>query len=159
MTIYINSMLSIGFLSIHQHWSPIRIITLTPMPLSQTKFSLNVPEPRSNATRFILFIDTSTTYRNHQDFPLPQPRIPVAALVAHDMPDTAQPADQNLTPDMDSGQNWAMALKAPAAKVVAGCMLYTAAGPAKVVGANEGCADRVPVGLQMAGIAGAVGRR
>lgn len=75
------------------------------------------------------------------------------------MPDIGQPADQNSVPDMDSGQNWAMALKAPAAKAVAGCMLYTAAGPAKVAGANEGCADRVLVGLQMAGIAGAVGRR
>ena len=152
-------MLSIGFLSIHQHWSPIRTITLTPMPLSQTTFSLNVPEPRSNATHFILFIEISTTYRNHQDSPLPQPRIPVAALVAHDMPDIAQPADQNLTPDMDSGQNWVMALKAPAARVVAGYMLYMAAGAAKVPGANEGCADMVLVDLQMAGIAGVVGRR
>lgn len=158
MTIYIKSMLSIGPLSIHQAWSPIRTITLTPMPLSQTKFSLNVPEPRSNAMRFNLF-DISITYRNHQDSPLPQPRIPVAALVAHDMPDIAQPADQNLTPGMDSGQNWAMALKASAAKVVAGCMLYMAAGPAKVAGANEGCADRVLVDLQRAGIAGVVGRR
>ena len=63
---------------------------------------------------------------------------------------------------MDSGQNWVTALKAPmapAAKVVAGCMMCTAAGPAKVAGVNEGCADRVLVGLQMAGIAGAVGRR
>ena len=60
---------------------------------------------------------------------------------------------------MDFGQNWVMALKALAAKVAAGCMMYTAAGPAKVVGVNEGCADRVLVVLQMAGIAGAVGRR
>ncbi len=60
---------------------------------------------------------------------------------------------------MDSGQNWVMALRAPAVKVVAGCMMYTAAGPAKVAGANEGFADKVLVGLQMAGIAGAVGRR
>ena len=60
---------------------------------------------------------------------------------------------------MDSGQSWVMALKAPAARVVAGCMLYMAAGAAKVPGANEGCADMVLVDLQMAGIAGAVGRR
>ena len=103
MTIYIKSMLSIGPLSIHQTWSPKQIITLTPMPLSQTKFSLIVPKPRSNAMRFSLLIDISTTYRNHQDSPLPQPRILVAALVAHDMPDIAQPADQNSAPDMDSG--------------------------------------------------------
>ena len=129
------------------------------MPLSQPKFSLNVPKLQSNAIRFNLFIDISTTYRNHQDSLPPQLRIPVAAPVAHDMPDIAQPADQNLVPDMDSGQNWVMALKAPAAKVVGGCMLYTAAGPVKVVGANEGCGDRVLVDLRMAGIAGAVGRR
>ncbi len=60
---------------------------------------------------------------------------------------------------MDSGQNWVTALKALAARVVADCMMCTAAGPAKAAGANEGCADMVLVGLQMAGIAGAVGRR
>ena len=49
--------------------------------------------------------------------------------------------------------------KAPAAKVVAGCMLYTTAGPAKAAGANEGCADTVLVGHRMAGIADGVGRR
>ena len=60
---------------------------------------------------------------------------------------------------MDFDQNLVTALKAPAANVVAGCMMYTAAEPARVVGANEGYADRVLVGLRMAGIAGVVGRR
>ena len=60
---------------------------------------------------------------------------------------------------MDFGQNWVTALKAPAAKVVADCMMCMAAGSARVAGVNEGCADRVLVGLQMAGIAGVVGRR
>lgn len=129
------------------------------MPLSTPKISLNVSKLQSNAMRFNLFIDISTTYRNHQDSLPPQPRIPVAVPVAHDMPDIAQAADQNLEPDRDSGQNWVMALKAAAAKVVVGCTLNTTAGAVKVVEANEGCADRVLVGLQMAGIAGAVGRR
>ena len=60
---------------------------------------------------------------------------------------------------MDSGQNWVTALKAPAAKVVADCRMCTAAEPAKVAGVNEECVDRVLVGLQMAGLAGVVGRR
>ena len=44
---------------------------------------------------FNLFTHILITCKNHQDSLPPQPRIPVAALVAHGMPDIAQPADQN----------------------------------------------------------------